>query len=310
MKKISIITPVYNEEENIQYYYDRVVKVIDEIKNYDFEIIFTDNCSTDNTFSLLSSLSDKDRRIKVYKFIRNYGYQRSIFTGYSKASGDGVIEFDCDLQDPPEMLPEFIKAWEAGNKIVYGKRLKRKEGVVITSVRKLYYRLLSAVSDTDLPIDAGDFMFLDRVVVDQLKKVKDVHVYIRGEVFSLGFQRYAIDYKRDVRVYGESKFPISKLFSLAADGFVSQSILPLRFASFFGIGLATITFFLIVFYVVLNLTGVVRAEGFTTITVLILLSISINAIFLGIIGEYLARIYLNMQNKELTIIDKEIDNEM
>tara|TARA_B110000967_G_C18843753_1_gene540813 strand:- start:617 stop:1558 length:942 start_codon:yes stop_codon:yes gene_type:complete len=310
MKKIiSIVTPVYNEEKNIQFYYDRITKTIDAIENYDFEIIFTDNCSSDSTFSLIKSLAENDVRIKAYKFSRNYGYQKSIFTGYSKSTGHCVIEFDCDLQDPPELLPRFIEEWEKGNSIVYGKRIKRPEGAIITKARKIFYRTLSAVSENELPIDAGDFMLLDRIVVNQLVSIKDHNIYIRGEVFSFGFKRSAIEYERDQRLHGDSKFPLRKLFSLAIDGFVSQSTLPLKLASYFGVTMAVTMTLLIVIYLLLHLMGFVSAAGFTTTTILILLSISVNAIFLGIIGEYLARLYSNTNNKPFVIIEDRVDNE-
>jgi len=309
-KTISIITPVYNEEKNIDFYYKRIKKVIDLIGDYDFEIIFTDNCSSDNTFAMIEDLAQRDQRIKAYRFSRNYGYQRSIFTGYMKSSGDCVIEFDCDLQDPPELLPEFIKAWEAGNKIVYGKRIERPEGIVLTKAREMFYRILAKVSENDLPTDAGDFMLLDRMIVDQLVSIRDHHIYIRGEVFSLGFKRYAIPYKRDERLYGDSKFPLKKLLLLAVDGFISQSTLPLRLASCFGVILAIITALMIFIYLALHITGIINTEGFTTTTILILLSISVNAIFLGIIGEYLARLYANTNNKPFVIIEQRIgDND-
>ena len=306
-KTISIITPVFNEEKNVHHYYQRISNVIKKMDSYNFEIIFTDNCSVDRTFELISELAENDSKIRAFKFSRNFGYQRSIFTGYVKSTGDCVIEFDCDLQDPPELLPAFVTAWENGNQIVYGQRVKRPEGFLITKMRGIYYRVLAKLSENDLPIDAGDFMLLDRKVVDHLTDIHDQNIYIRGEVFSFGFKRQAIPYERDERLFGDSKFPLKKLFSLAIDGFVSQSTLPLKLASYFGISIAVLTSILIIIYLGLRFAGVGVEAGFTTTTVLILLSISVNSIFLGIIGEYLSRLYSNTNNKPFVIIDKSID---
>ena len=148
-KTISIITPVFNEEKNVHHYYQRISNVIKKMDSYNFEIIFTDNCSVDRTFELISELAENDSKIRAFKFSRNFGYQRSIFTGYSKSTGDCVIEFDCDLQDPPELLPAFVTAWENGNQIVYGQRVKRPEGFLITKMRGIYYRVLAKLSEND-----------------------------------------------------------------------------------------------------------------------------------------------------------------
>ena len=309
MKKlVSIITPVFNEESGLAAYHERLSKTLDEVeKHYDVEIVITDNCSTDRTFELLTELAEKDKRIRVFRFSRNYGYQKSIFTGYSKARGDCVLELDCDLQDPPELLPEFLKHWEEGYQIVYGTRVKRQESFLITLCRRIFYRLLSTVSENDLPLDAGDFMLLDRKVVDNLISIRDHNIYLRGEIFSFGFKRIGVSYAREERVSGSSKFPINKLVSLAVDGFVSQSTLPLRLASYFGWTLALGSIVLTLIYLGLKLFGLVSVPGFTTTTVLILLSVSINAVFLGIIGEYLARLYKNTSSKPFVIIDASID---
>ena len=308
-KKLSIITPVYNEEENILPYYARMLFVLEGLKDkYDFEFIFTDNCSEDNTFNCLHELSKKDSRIKVYSFSRNFGYQKSILTGYQKCTGNAAIEFDCDLQDPPEMIAQFLKEWEAGSDIVYGIRTHRQEGRFIGLLRKVFYRLIAKISENDLPYDAGDFMLIDEKILIQLRTVNDTNLYLRGLIFGYGFKRTGICYSRDARVRGVSKFPYRRMFELAVDGIISQSILPLRLASYLGLAIALVTCFMSLFYIGLKFfSEVTVAAGFTTTVLLILFSISINAIFLGIIGEYLARIYTQTKNRPLTIIRKSID---
>jgi dolichol-phosphate mannosyltransferase len=307
-KLISIITPVFNEEDNIIPFYSRMTGVVDSMADYDFEFVFTDNASTDRTFEMLEGLALKDRRVRVFRFSRNFGYQPSIFTGYSMSRGEAAIEYDCDLQDPPELLPEFIEKWEQGYRIVYGERRSRREGRIIQYARKLFYRLINMISDSDLPHDAGDFMLMDRVVVDQLRKSEERSLYIRGMVFSYGYSRAAVPYSREARKKGTSKFPLRKMLQMAVDGIASQSVMPLRIASYVALTITSVTIALSVFYLVLKFyPGYEVPAGFTTTTLLILLSICLNAFFLGIVGEYLARIYQQVRKKPVTIIEKRIE---
>lgn len=309
-KLISIITPVFNEEQTIDNYYTLMKQATDELADtYDFEFIITDNCSTDNTYKIFEELAKKDPRIRVFRFSRNFGYQKSIWTGYTKARGDAAIEFDCDLQDPPSLLAEFLKHWEDGNKIVYGIRKQRQEGFIITSLRKAFYRLVNAISAFDLPVDAGDFMLIDRVILDNLKSVNDHRMYLRGIIFGFGYMRKGIEYKRQAREIGDSKFSASQLIGLAMDGVISQSTIPLKLASYIGLLVAFVMTIVSGGYILVKLfTDIEMPAGFTTTVILILFSISLNAIFLGIIGEYLGRIYQQTRNRPLTIIDHEIEN--
>lgn len=306
-KLISIVTPVYNEEEGIYSYYVQITKQIDALSDkYDFEIIITDNCSTDRTYSILEELAKKDSRLKIFKFSKNFGYQKSIWTAYSKAKGDAAIEFDCDLQDPPELLPDFLEKWELGYKIVYGIRKQRKEGFLITFLRKSFYRLINKISDNDLPVDVGDFLLIDKRILQNLKEVNDYDMYLRGIIFSFGYSKIGIPYNRNERLSGKSKFPFKVCFKLAIDAIVSQSILPLRIATYVGLFVAFCAAILSSFYIFAKLFfNIYMPAGFTTITVLILFSTSINAIFLGIIGEYLARIYMQGKKRPITIIEKD-----
>ncbi len=308
-KLISIITPVLNESESINNFYTQMKAVTDQLSQYDFEFIFTDNASKDNTFNLLQALALKDNRIKVYRFSRNFGYQASILTGYQKSKGNAVIEYDCDLQDPPELLPEFIDQWEKGNKIVYGLRASRKENFFITLLRKLFYRLIRAIGQVDLPVDSGDFMMLDRVVVDLLANTNEKNLYLRGMVFSYGFKSCGIKYHRQARVTGKTKFNLTKMLRLAFDGIVSQSVLPLRVASYFALFICFVSMTLSLFYIYLKIfSNYTLPDGFTTLSLLTLFGITLNAFFLGIIGEYLIRIYHQVRNNPHVIITDKIEN--
>lgn len=312
MKKlISIITPVYNEEENVKIYYDQMCVVLRTLEDrFDFEFVITDNCSTDNTFALFSEIALIDPRVRVFRFSRNFGYQKSIWTGYSMARGAAAVEFDCDLQDPPALLPLLLAQWEAGNQIVYGIRKKRQEGPVVTGLRRIFYRLINSISEHSLPTDAGDFMLIDRLILDQLRNLDDHNLYLRGTIFSYGYRQAGIPYERAARLHGTSKFPLRRMVGLAMDGIVSQSTLPLRVASVVGVVAALMTAFLCLIYLLAYVLGLYDAPaGFTTTTVLILFSISLNAIFLGVIGEYLARIYVQLKRRPMTIIQDRVESD-
>ena len=308
---ISIITPVYNEEEAINPYYEKLTSVLKDLENiYDFEIIFTDNNSGDETFSILEKLAKNDRRISVYRFSKNYGYQKSIWLGYSKCSGDAAIELDADLQDPPELISKMLELREKGYKIIYGIRKDRKESVFMKSLRKIFYRLVRVMSNYDIPNDTGDFMLIDRVIIDNLKLSKIASPYLRGTIFSFGYSRIGFNYKRDARQSGESKFPSIKLFNLASDAIINTTILPLRIATFLGLLIATIAILLALIFIFEKIfLGNNLPGGSTAVLVILLFSISLNAILIGIVGEYVGRIYTQLTSSDiLPIIEKQITN--
>jgi len=309
MKKISIVIPVYNEQDNILPVYDSITKSISTLMNkYDFEYIFTDNHSSDNTFLNLKDLAQKDSRVKVVRLSRNFGYQKSIYTGYLLASGDAVIQLDGDLQDPPSMIPEFIKQWESGYSVVYGVRVARKESFILQGIRKIFYRLIDFLSEDQLPHDAGDFRLVDKRIIDEMRKLYDYSPYLRGMIAAMGFSQIGIPYQRNERLHGKSKFDLNNLFRLGFDGIVNHSIVPLRLATYFGFFIFTITIFAMGTYSLLRIFYFPSwPAGFTTITVLILISLGINALFLGIIGEYLGRLYQQAKGKPITITEETIN---
>jgi len=309
-KLISVCVPVLNEEENILPLYNAVDLITkDMVDQYEFEFIFTDNHSTDNTFKILKDLVAADSRIRVFRFSRNFGYQRSILTAYMKARGDAVVQLDSDLQDPPDMILKFIALWENGYDVIYGVRKTRQENWIMALIRKGFYRILNWLSEDKLPLDAGDFRLLDRKIVNLLCKIKDSNPYIRGEIASLGFNQIGVSYDRKARLSGKTKFHWCDLMSLALDGVLNHSIVPLRFSSFIGFVVTVVSLFLMIGYMIIKLFFDVKwPPGFTTTTVLILLLLGLNALFLGIIGEYVGRIYKQIKNRPLTIIENEIDN--
>jgi len=306
---ISIVVPVFNEIDNISIFHERVCDVISKLDAYEFEFVFTDNHSTDGTFAALSEIAAQDSRVRVFSFSRNFGFQRSIWTGYTKARGAAAIQLDVDLQDPPELIADFIAHWESGYKVVYGIRRSRKEGRAITGARKAFYRVVNLLSEDPIPVDAGDFRLVDRIILDELIAMPDTQPYLRGAIAALGFDQIGIPYDRAARERGESKFSFKDLVALSFDAILNHSTIPLRIASYVGLVVAGATLLgTIGMFLARWLFGADWPAGFATTTVLILFSISLNALFLGIIGEYLGRIYKQVKPSSITVIEKAIDN--
>ena len=309
MKKISIVVPVYNEDGNIQFLYDRVSKVMKKLSGkYNYELIFTDNHSDDKSPIILNNLAERDKKVRVIRFSRNFGYQNSILAGHLFSTGDAVVQLDCDLQDPPEIIPRFIEKWEQGFQVVYGIRKNRKESWFVNILRKFFYRLIDLLSEDKLPHDAGDFGLVDRRIVDELRKIYDASPYLRGLITNLGFRQTGIPYSREERKRGKTKFNIRKMIELAMDGIVSHSVVPLKIATYMGFLVMIITVLLSIHFAYQRYFGThIWPEGFAQTTILILLGIGLNAIFLGAIGEYIARIYLQVKRKPIVVVEKMIN---
>ncbi len=306
---ISIVVPVYQEQGNVEPLYEAVAKVMEPARDrYDWELVFTDNHSTDGTFEELTALAAKDPRVRVFRFSRNFGFQRSIYTGYMKARGDAAVQIDCDLQDPPELILDFLREWEGGSEIVYGVRRGRVEGFFITTLRRIFYRVINLLSEDHLPHDAGDFRLVGRKVLNVLAQIDDQQPYLRGTLATLGFAQKGVEYDRAGRTRGESKFKMRALFALALDGILAHSTVPLRLATYTGLCVSLLTFLgTIAYFIGRVFYGKDWPAGFATTTVLILLSLSLNALFLGVIGEYVGRIYQQVRRRPVTVIEREID---
>ena len=301
-KLVSIIVPVLNEEQNIKLFYEVLTDELNKLNDiYDFEILFTDNHSDDSTFDLLRELNLKDNKVKAYRFSRNYGYQHSILTGYQKSSGEAVIQLDCDLQDPPSLIPVFLNLWQSGYKVVYGVRKKRQENIIINYSRKIFYRLINWLSEDDLPVDAGDFRLVDKKIVEVLRNNNDAQPYLRGAIASMGFDQIGVEYDRSKRAHGKTKFTTSSLINMALDGILNHSTIPLRISSMTGFIIGLLTIIVILGFLIGKLMyGMDWPAGFATIVILLLVTLSVNAIFLGIMGEYIGRIY--KQSKGVRVI--------
>lgn len=292
-RKITFVIPVLNEDENI-------ATCINEIElfgklhlnnHYDVEILVTDNNSSDRTSDIVKSLCSERPHLKYIRFSSNIGYQASILTGYLNAQGDAVVQYDCDMQDPIEVVAEFIALWKQGFKVVYGVRETRCENFAITFCRKAFYRVINSLSTTSLPLDAGDFRLIDHEVCKQLHQLKDPAPYLRGIIANLGFRQTGVRYARRARTKGESKFAAGALVRLAVDGIVNHSLFPLRIATWLGL-LSTVVFSLLIgaYFVTSIAVGTAWPAGFTTLVLLILFQLSITSLLLGILGEYVGRI--------------------
>ncbi|CAM3724945.1 glycosyltransferase family 2 protein [Litorimonas haliclonae] len=305
---VTISIPTYNESENIKRLISRLQETADTLPQYDFEFLFTDNASEDDTFAILAEMAKSEPRIRALRLSRNFGFQRSILTNFLNAKGDCAIQIDADLQDPPELFPEFLKRWEEGYSVVYGVRKNRKESKLEQSFRKIGYRIIRYLSEISVPNDAGDFRLIDRKIIEQLRTIEDQTPYLRGLIASFGYAQTGIPYERDKRMAGESKFKPIALIRLGVDGIASQSVRPLRLLSYVGVIFGLFSIALIAYYLVQYLfMGGEGARGFTTLAILVLISTTVNAIGLGIMGEYLGRVFNNSRRLPIAIIDQRIE---
>ncbi len=308
MTLISILVPVLNEEANVQAAYDRICAVFDNLPEYTPEIVFTDNHSEDRTFEILTALSTRDPRVRVIRFSRNVGYQASVLTAYRSARGACAIQIDCDMQDPPELIPGMIDTWRKGYHVVYGIRRTLPDGPVVAALRRGFYTIIDSISNDDLPRNAGEFRLTDRRILDELRRVDDRSPYVRGLISGMGFNQTGFEYDRAARTAGESKFPLRAMLSMAIDGLINHSLVPLRLASLISLCVGTATFLLMMFYIIGKLfLGQEWPAGFATTTILLLMAITLNAMFLGIIGEYIGRIFLQSKNLNRPLVEHELN---
>lgn len=306
---ITISIPVYNEAENVEVLLERLRALAAVNPRYDFEFLFTDNASEDETYARLKIEASSDARIRVLRFSRNFGFQRSILTNFLNARGDAAIQIDADMQDPPELISEFIARWEKGYKVVYGVRRRRPEAWWLEMSRKLYYRMVNRLSEVDVPPDAGDFRLIDRTIIHHLADIKDRAPYLRGYIAGLGYPQIGIPYDRDARKAGQSKFGLPKLIKLAIDGICSQSTSPLHYITLAGFTISGLSVFATIAYLILWLFAPsATPQGFMTLALLALFSIGLNALFIGIIGEYVGRIFDSVRGHPMTIIEARIEN--
>lgn len=306
---ISICVPVLNEESNVRVLYETACQDLQPLNDrYDLEFIFTDNHSSDRTFALLHEMARQDPRIRVFRFARNVGFQKSILTGYMKARGDAVVQIDCDLQDSPALIVDFVKHWENGYHVVYGVRQSRPEGFLIRSARSLFYYLADKLSEHPLPRQAGDFRLVARPVIEAVRGMDDAFPYLRGVIAGLGYNQIGVGYARNERRGGESKFNFQSLFALAMDGILATSIVPLRMSVYLGFTVSLLAVVAAIFYLIkFFVSGQNWPSGFATLVLLLTFSVGVNSLFLGIIGEYMGRLYTHSKRHPLSLVEYSVE---
>ena len=305
MKKISIIVPAYNEEESIPYLEKRLVTLMDNMKNYEFEVLFVNDGSKDKTLELIKELRKKDERFCYVNFSRNFGKEIAMIAGLDYATGDAVILIDADLQDPPELIPELVKYWEQGYDDVYAKRKSRKgETFLKKFTSKMYYKVLQSLTNVEIQKDTGDFRLLDRRCVNALKKLRESQRCSKSIFSWIGYNKKEVLYDRDPRIAGKTKWNYKKLVDLAIDGITSFTTSPLRISTY----LAIPTFLALVIYFIYVIIKCIRLrvaiQAFQAIILLVLFFSGIQIMLFGIIGEYLGRIFNETKNRPLYFVDE------
>ena len=298
----SIVAPIYNEGENILELHRRVKDVMDST-NEPWELILVDDGSTDGSTEIIRELAKEDRHIRPIIFARNFGHQIAITAGWDYARGDAVVIIDADLQDPPELILEMAKKWKEGNDVVFAVRTEREgESWFKLWTASLFYRLIYRITDVKIPLDAGDFRLMDRKVIDVLKQMRERHRFPRGMSAWVGFKQVGVEYKRAARVAGETKYPFRKMFRLAINAVTSFSYFPLQVATFFGFASAGIAIIAILPVAYLRITGSQAFFGQATTLIAVLFLGGVQLISLGILGEYIGRLYDEAKGRPLYIV--------
>lgn len=303
-KTISVVTPCYNEEDGIRECRDVVSRIFSEhLPNYQLEHIFCDNASTDQTVEILKEMAEESTSVKVIINSRNFGILRNTYNGVMRATGDAVILFlPADLQDPPELIPEFVTLWESGYEIVYGIRAQRQESFFMRNARKIYYRLLSKISNVDYPPDVGDYQLADRKVIDAMKQYEVVQPFMRMMTFECGFRGVGIPYTWRARKHGQSRNRLSQLIDQGLLGIISHSSAPLRLAVFMGFAISLLSFLYVVAVIVLRLTiGEYAPRGTFTIVAAVFFFGGVQLLFTGLLGEYIAAIFNQVRKRPLVV---------
>lgn len=307
MNLISVVIPIFNEEESLPELFKRLDKVVGEnSKNLDFEIVFVDDGSTDLSETMLVAWCESRSDRRYVRFSRNFGHQAALLAGMTVSRGDAVIAMDGDLQDPPELIPQLVERWEDGADVVYAQRNERLgDGRFKKFSAHLFYALIDRVSDTALPRNVGDFRLMDRRVVDLVVSLPERSLYLRGLVSWFGFKQVAVEFSRDPRFAGRTKYSIRRMLNLASDGITSFSDKPLRLVTRLGLVVMTGSFFsLIALFVSLALHGATLQKGWMSLIVAIMLLGGVQLICIGIVGEYVSKIYRESKGRPHFVIDE------
>ena len=303
-KLISILIPAYNEHESLPLLYDRLVKLMNSQAKYDFEVLFVNDGSKDNTLDLIKFLRKKDPRINYVNLSRNYGKEVAMAAGFDYVKGDALVLMDADLQDPPELIPEMIKYWEEGYDDVYARRKSRKGESPLKKLTSWgFYRVLQSMTNIEIQKDTGDFRLLDRRCVEAIKQLRESQRYTKGLYSWIGYNKKEILYDRDPRIAGKTKWNYRRLINLSIDGITSFTTSPLRWAAILGIIISCAGFIYMLAIILKTLIYGVDVSGYASMMVVILFLGGIQLIFLGLIGEYLGRAFYEAKRRPLYFID-------
>ena len=311
MKKISVVIPMYYEEEVANECYNRMKKNLNELSQYDYEIIFVNDGSKDKTLEILQDIAKQDKKVKIVSFSRNFGHQAAVTAGLKYITGDCGIIIDADMQDPPEVIKDMIKLWEEGNEVIYAKRKKREgETAFKLFTATMFYKVLNGLSEVEIPKDTGDFRLADRKVIDVINSLPEHNKFLRGLFSRVGFKQVPFEYERKERFAGETKYPLKKMLKLATDGIIGFSTKPLKIIG--GIGFISVVIsVLILIYALLNciFSWDVIAKGWTSIMFSMTFLIGIQLMSIWLVAEYISRIYDEAKGRPQYIIDKTINIE-
>jgi dolichol-phosphate mannosyltransferase len=300
--RLSVVIPVYNERENLKNLTSRLQATLKSISVDSFEVLYVDDGSRDGSDAILDAISAADPRYKVLHFSRNFGHQAALQAGLDAATGDAVVLMDADLQDPPELLGKLVAVWQQGFDVVYAVRKGRKEALWKRFCYQLFYRSLRFIAEIDTPIDAGDFCLMDRRVVDTLVSLREQNRFLRGLRSWVGFRQTGVEYEREARKAGAPKYTLRKLIRLAVSGYVGFSSLPLRIAAWLGLAAAVAGFLVSIWVIASRLASPTVPQGWASTTAVILFIGGVQLMVLGVMGEYLSRVYDEVRRRPLYIV--------
>ena len=304
---LSLVVPVFNEAEGIRMFHERAISVLRNLPDLDYELVYVDDGSKDGSFTILETFAREDSKVRVVKFSRNFGHQIAITAGLDHAKGDAIVFIDADLQDPPEVILELIAKWREGNDVVYARRARRAgETAFKLWTASIFYRVLRGLANIDIPPDVGDFRLISARVAKELRNMREKDRYIRGLVSWVGFKQDFVLYNRDERVAGVTKYPLRKMIKFAVDGLTSFSTAPLRLATWLGYSTSFLAFLYLLSVFVQFALGV-TVEGWATIMVAMLFLGGVQLVCLGILGEYLGRVFNEVKPRPVYIVENVTD---
>ncbi|MBC2195348.1 glycosyltransferase family 2 protein [Listeria booriae] len=306
MKQICILIPTYNEKEVLPYLYERLQRISNQLTNYDFSFLLINDGSTDGTLETINSLRQQDSRIELVNLSRNYGKEIAMMAGFDYAHGDAVIILDADLQDPPELISQMLEYWEDGYEDVYAKRSSREGETWLKKwTSKKYYKVLQKMATIDIPKDTGDFRLLDYKCIEALRTMRESQRYTKGLFSFIGFRKKEILFERESRVAGTTKWNYRKLVGLAADGITSFSIAPLRLATILGFSILTLGMVLLLVFLLKEFVFEMNVSGITGIVSVMMLLSGIQLLSIGLLGEYIGRMFIETKNRPLYFVSSE-----